>query len=202
MSENIPPTESAQPGKVRSWLGPAFLASLAINLFLIGLIAAPLVFHGYFRSGADYGPGPVPMPFLGMPHGGARTLPPDERAALREMMMRDFPAIKPFIAKANRARLELADTIGAEPYDIGKVKAAFDKVDSAQLEMAQATRAAMIEGFAKMTPAQRSRIAEAMRKQAMRHMERGRPGNAAGPAMAPPPSPDSPLPEDGNNPAP
>jgi uncharacterized membrane protein len=105
-----------------------------------------------------------------MMHREAANLPPGDRAMVRDMMVQEFPAIRPYIAKIDVARRDLAAAIASDPYDPGKVGDAFAKVDAAQADMIRATRAAMIEGFGKMKPAQRDRLAEVMRKQAERRL--------------------------------
>ncbi len=179
------PSASAKDN-ARRWLGPALLISLVINLFLVGLIAASVIHRAKMRGG-DAGPPPA---FFGMMHKGFSNLPPDDRAVMRNIMLHEFPIIRPYFAKIDQARRELAVTIGTEPFDAAKVTAAFAKVDAAQAEMIQATRSAMIAGFGKMSVEQRSRFADAMRKQSERRLNNGG-------EDAPPPPPPGPPPVDG-----
>ncbi len=166
------PTAGGAPwsDRARKWIGPALLISLVINLFLIGFVVAGLLFH---RSGPREEFGSVPPSFFRMLHRGADGLPADDRAAMRRIMIGEFPVIRPHFLKIEAARKALADVVGATPYDPARVKEAFARVDAAQAEMIAATRGAMIDGFEKMTQAQRERIAEMMRKQADRRMKGG-----------------------------
>ncbi|HEX7777526.1 MAG TPA: periplasmic heavy metal sensor [Parvibaculum sp.] len=181
---------SSTPAKdsARRWIGPALLISLVINLFLVGLIGAAMAHRPRLHQG-EFGP---PQPFFGMMHKGVAGLPPDDRAAVRDMMLHEFPIIRPYFARIDQTRRDLAVTIGTEPFDAAKVAAAFAKVDAAQAEMIQATRAAMIAGFGKMSPEQRGRIAAMMRKQADRRLGNG--------GQDGPPLPDGNMPPEGDLP--
>jgi len=178
-------TPAPAKDSARRWIGPALLISLVINLFLVGLIGAAIIHRPRMHNG-DFGP---PPPFFGMMHKGVAGLPPDDRAAVRDMMLHEFPIIRPYFARIDQARRDLAITIGTKPFDAAKVAAAFAKVDAAQSEMIQATRAAMIAGFGKMSPEQRGRVAAVMRKQAERRLGNG------GQDGPPPPDGDGPPPD-------
>ena len=157
MSDMTPPPA----GKAsRRWLGPAFLVSLAFNLFLVALIAVAFV-KG--PGGREFGPpprghGPALM------HGAFKELPEEDRQLIRRAMKEQFREIRPHIRRSQEARDELADALAAELYDEAAVRAAFDRMSAAMTAMSDAGRDAMIETFAKLTPEQRQRVAEAMRK--------------------------------------
>ena len=114
-SPEMPAAKSPRP-----WLGPALLASVALNLFLIALMAVPFVKgppEGE-RSGHHSG-----MP--GMYH-SLKDLPREDRQAMRQAMR----------------------------------------------EMTAVGRDAMLAGFAKLTPEQRRRVAQAMRDEGNRYKMR------------------------------
>ena len=158
-TNDIPPPAGKPP---RRWLGPAFLASLAVNIFLLGLISVPLFFR------------PPPGAGFGMPPGGAgpgmfhqsfKDLPEADRKAIRTTMLGYFPEIRPHLLAMREAKSELADAVAADPYDEAAVRAAFDKMDRAMKQMGEVGRDAMMAGFEKLSPEQRKRVAEAMRKE-------------------------------------
>jgi uncharacterized membrane protein len=190
MSE-LPVKEAQAPLAARRWVGPALLVSLVVNLFLVGTIATALIFGPPPPPGAE--PGHAPAPFFKMLHKGADGLPPGDRAAIRKIMVEQFPLIKPHIIAIETARRELADAVGAPTYDPAKVAAAFAKVDLAQAELSQAARDAMVQGFSRLTSEQRARVAETMRRRAERRFGPGGPGGR-GPDGPPPdgPPPDGP----------
>ncbi len=189
MSE-LPVNEAQVPRAERRWVGPALLLSLIINLFLVGTIAAALIIGPPSPPGAELGR--VPAPFFKMLHKGTDGLPPGDRAAMRKIMIEQFPLIKPHLAALEMARRELADALGAPSYDTARVTAAFAKVDTVQAEISQATRDAMIQGFSRLTPEQRARVAESMRRRAERHFGPAGPGGPEGPPPGGPEGPEGP----------
>ena len=156
MSDMTPPPS----GKAsRRWLGPAFLASLALNLFLVALIAVAFV-----RGPADRGFGLPRGHEPALMHGVFKELPEEDRQLIRRTMRERFREIRPHIRQSRKARDELADALAAQPYDEAAAHAAFDRMAAAMAAMSDAGRDAMMEMFAKLTPEQRQRMAEAMRK--------------------------------------
>lgn len=171
-------TRSPQPSssdRLRRWLGPALLISLAVNFVLIGMILTAMIVHRPQKHVDFRSP---PPSFFGMMKRGAADLPPGDRAAMRDIMVQQFPIIRPYFTKIELARRDLANVIAADPYDPEKVGAAFAKIDTVQAEMVRATRDAMIRGFGKMSNEQRTRLADAMRKQADRRLNKSRDGNS------------------------
>lgn len=159
--------ETSSEKNPRRWLGPALLGSLALNLFLVALMAVPLLMgpSGLDRRG--------PSGLMGMYH-SFKDLPHDDREAIREAMRGKFPAIRPHMRDMGAARTALADALAAEPYDEVAARAAFDTMDEAMREMTAVTRDAMLAGFAKLSPEQRQRMAQAMRESGERHNLRWR----------------------------
>ena len=160
---------SATPFMQKRWLGPVLLASLALNLFVVGLISAPLIFGHRFHVRQDepdmfteYLP---PSPDRLMRRGLA-ALDPRDRVAMRKMIMDAFPLIRPHIKDMKEAKRELADAIAAEPYDEPRIKAAFDRMDEAMVSTAKAARENMLKGLATMPAEQRKRMAKAMSQMA------------------------------------
>lgn len=167
-------------GPQRRWLGPAFLASLAVNIFLLGLISVPLFFRPPPGAGFGLPPGGVGP---GMFHRSFKDLPEADRKAIRRTMLGHFPEIRPHLLAMREAKSELADAVAADPYDEAAVRAAFDKMDLAMKQMGEVGRDAMMAGFEKLSPEQRKRVAEAMRKEERGHarrFERSGEGHGAG----------------------
>jgi len=156
----------------RGWVGPALLASLVLNLFLVGLLAGPMFFHRPpHKEMRVYGP---PSPFMGMLDRRTRSLPEDDRAAIRNIMVEQFPNIRPYFRKIGESRMALADALGGDPYDPEKVRAAFDDLDKAFGGMNKVLNESVIQGFSKLPADQRARIAQAMKEKVARRKENRR----------------------------
>lgn len=145
----------------RRWLGPAFLASVAVNVFLVALISAPLFFRPH---GGEFGPPPEGHG-AGMLHGAFKALPEEDKLVIRQTMKKNFREILPYMRESQAARDALTDAIAADPYDEAAVRAAFDDMSKAATAMTDMGRDAMLEAFARLTPEQRQRVAEAMREE-------------------------------------
>ena len=149
----------------RRWLGPAFLASLVINLFLVGLIASAIWMH---REPPRSHGGVMPF-FLG---GDRSDLSKEDRSAMRQMMRGQFKTVLPYLMEMDKSRADLAKVIGETPYDPIKVGEAFARVEQAQIEIGQTMREAMIKGFGEMSDAQRQRLAKVMEENAEHRWDR------------------------------
>lgn len=183
MSDVNMPGPAVAPAKRRRWLGPAFLVSLVVNLFLVGLIVSSFVAH----RPSMYGGGPFMM---GGIRGDLNDMSKEDRAFMRKIMVSQFKTIRPQIDEMNETRKALAEVVGETPYDPAKVSAVFDRMDQAQAAMARSMRAAMTKGFSEMSDEQRQRMSKAMAKGAERHWRHKR--NDKGGDDGPPPPPDGP----------
>lgn len=153
----------------KSWVGPALLASLVLNLFLVGLLLGPMLFHRPPpKEARAFG---MPSPFMGMLDRRSRSLPESDREAIREMMRAQFPNIRPYFPEIGEARIALADALASEPYDAEKIRAAFERLDKAFGGMSRALNESVIEGFSKLPADQRARIAQAMKEKAQRRKD-------------------------------
>ena len=153
---NTPTPDGKAP---RRWLGPAFLASVVVNVFLVALISVPLFFRPHDRG---FGP-PPDSHGPAMMHSALKALPEEDRQVIRRAMKEQFREIVPHIRESQAARDALTEAIAADPYDEAAVRAAFDDMSEAMTAMTEVGRDAMLDAFARLTPEQRQRVAEAMR---------------------------------------
>jgi len=163
-----PPAGSSAP---RSRLGVVLLISLIVNLFLIGIIATAMWKHGHDmdRRGGHGGP----MGFLFGDISGAKSdMTPEDRQALKQMMMGHFKAIRPQLDNVDTARKALGRAIAETPYNSEKVDAAFRAIEGAQLAVGADMRAVMVRGFGAMSDAQRQRLGKIMEANADRDWRR------------------------------
>jgi Spy/CpxP family protein refolding chaperone len=177
-----PPAAPARPP--RRWLGPALLASLIVNLFLIGLVTTAILHH---RDG-PHTRGHHSHSIFGLMRGDTSSLSKDDRAAMRKIMVGQFKTIRPQLVAMDEARKKLAAAVGATPYDPAKVSAAFAEIEAAQTAMGRTMRDAMIKGFGEMSDEQRQNISAAMLKKSSRHHWRRQKDSE----MSPPDAPDGP----------
>lgn len=160
-----PSARTATPIMQRPWAGPLFVTSLALNLFVVGLFSAPLIFGHRFHARPDdtrMFTEQLPPPPDRLMRRGLAALDPRDRVAMRKMVLDAFPAIRPRIKEMENAKRELAAAIAADPYDEPRIKAAFDKMDDSMVNTARAARESMLKGLSKMPAEQRKRMAQAM----------------------------------------
>ena len=179
----------------RRWIGPAFLVSLGINLFLAGMIATSAFSH---RGGPHGSGGPMGDMFGDM-RGAKSEMSQEDRKALRDIMVGQFKTIRPYLVEMDSARKDLATIVGATPYDPAKVKAGFDRIDAARSNVANVMSNAMIEGFGEMSDAQRQHLAAVMANNAERRWRRTNKGPDDGPDGGPD-GDDAPPPPPGDGP--
>ena len=160
MSET--PTQDLKSSKWNRWIGPALVASLAINIFLAGTLVPGLVRHVW--DGPDmYHGGPGMSGFaMRMP------LPPEAREMMREAMRQSFRENRQGFAEQREriraARLKLADAVEQDPYDPEATRAAFFELESSISGMTRNVQDAMVSAIGRLGAAQRAEIAETLRK--------------------------------------
>lgn len=131
-------------GKKASWLVGAAIASLCLNLFLVGMMAGgrmhdgwphgpggPGGFMGGFAGGMMGGGGPGMMPRLD-------DLPPEVRDLVKEKFAAEKPKFEAGRDAMKAARDKLAAAAAADPYDPAAFDAAFQEMQQAMLGMAEA----------------------------------------------------------------
>lgn len=167
------PDEKKKMSLQPNWLRPAFFTSLAFNLFVVGLLAAPLLLmpfkdhdrHGYDRDDREHGRermGEMPASPERMMRRGLAALDPADRKKMRAMVMESLPVIKQRVKEMRQAKIELTKAMSADPYDEAKLMAAFNNMDQALLNIGRAARESMMKALADMPAEQRKRMATAM----------------------------------------
>lgn len=128
--------------------------SLAANLFLAGLLGAPLLWG--------------PPHFHGGPEGGvermAHDLPPPDAERFRAAMALHQPERDRARRSMDDARMSLANTIGSTPYDEVAVRQAMRSWQSAWMDWSDQLGASMLSALASLSPDGRARLAEAGRR--------------------------------------
>jgi uncharacterized membrane protein len=150
---DISPETTTRPAKApRPWLMPAFLASLALNLAVVGLAAGMAIRGPQGIHGAD----PAR-------DGGFRALiqamPGDERRALGRDLWSHREQFRAGRAAMQSLRLELAAALTARPFDMAGVEAAFADQRQSLSRMAEQGFDAVIARIAGMDEAERAEFA-------------------------------------------
>lgn len=145
------------------WVGWVMIASLALNLFLAGVLGVRYWREQQWRSERAMTGGPIGRIAQGLPESGrtkVRAVIDSKRDQIRELS-RDY----------RRARGEAMQALAAEPFDRAKVDAAFAEARRRADAMSATMQAAMIEASAQLTPEERKAFRDRM---AERERERER----------------------------
>jgi len=185
-----PATSGDPPRKRNNWL----IASVALNLFLLGGIAGALLL------------GPPRGPFMdrGMPgegFGPGRMLSPAGREQLRKLHQEERDRLRPQLEALRAARMAMEAAFASEPFDRPAFAAAQQQMQAAEQGLTAAMGARVVKLAETLSADDRKAFAKAMGRLPM-----GPPGMAGGgpPGMGggdfrprgpmPPDSPDMPPP--------
>lgn len=153
-------------GTVPRRLAVALALSLAINLFLAGMMAAGWLADGDGESAAREGP----PPFL---RHGLAELDEGARPAVEEVRHRHAREIVRLTREMRAARRETRQALAAPELDRTRLDAAFEDLRRRSADAQTAIHAMMLEIAETLGPAQRKQFFERMRpRHLMRHRER------------------------------
>jgi len=154
----------------------ALMASLALNVLIIGAVAGTLLMgphhHGWRHHGFK-GAGLI---------GFARTLPPERSDILRKKLESDRAVLAPLRKEEHEAREAARTVLMTEPFDVEKFKAALSRAVDADEKEKRARMALFAETAASLTPEERRELHNWFEKR-RRHFRHDRD------ADAPPPPP-------------
>lgn len=133
------------------------IASLALNLLIIGLIGGGMISH---RLGRQYDLN------LGEPglRGFMHSLPKDRREALRASGEQARVALKPLRQAVRQARAEVDAAMTAIPFDPARVERSFNDLIAAETSVRRAGSSVLISAISQMTPEERTRFQKWRRK--------------------------------------
>lgn len=129
-------TETSQAGSARPAAGSrrlkyALIASLALNLLIIGAVIGTM--YGYGRHGPRIGhPRGEDFGLMGL----TRALPAERRKEIRKLLREDRTKLRPMFEDIRTARREAADKLAADPFD----RAALERAISAASDKERALR--------------------------------------------------------------
>ena len=153
-------TQGPPAGPDRSavrWLGIGLILSLAINAFIVGLIATKAVKQREVvrRAGA-----PALVDALGDSRRLLRALPKERRKELRGIVRSYRPKLKPHRDALDAARDKFEAVLRAEPTDQAALTLALDAIQNARFAMRDTGRAMLTDVLAAMTPDERRQVAD------------------------------------------
>lgn len=133
------------------WLYPVLIASLALNLLVIGAATGAMWSHrhGHHRLAGERG-------LLGF----VRELPNERQSKIREVLEAEREKLKPLRETARAKWAETNEVLGTEPFDKDKYKAALDRMNEAQMQVRATITDAMVDLAARLTPEERRVLKE------------------------------------------
>ena len=163
-------SQAPTPRRASLWL----LASLMVNMLLIGLFAGHLL--GGKGGRQDARSGPPPPGEAQIARSLVMTLDEDDRPAMRAALRSAMGGNRGSIRQMREARSKLASALRAEPYDAGAVASAFERMRSEELRFKTAFQEALAAQLETLTPQQRQALAERLEMRRA-HQRRGRRGH-------------------------
>lgn len=154
------------PGKPRNRMRILLVASLALNLLIVGLVAGAMLGghrdHGRDPALRDLGFGPF-----------IAALPPDDRAALRDALRREAGALR-----ANRAEMRaifdaFLSGLRADPFDAAALRRVVEDQQAKIGERQALGRELLWQRIEAMDSAERRAYADALQRKLRRKPPRG-----------------------------
>jgi uncharacterized membrane protein len=166
VSDVSPP--QAEKARGSRGLKYALIASLALNLLIVGAVAGTM-FYGFKHPAPRFGQGArEDFGLYGLTH----RLPEDRRKELRKQLRQDRKDFRPLVDEIATARREAADKLAAEPFDKAALEAAIANVASKEQALRQAAVNVFLGHAERLTPDERKTLAEWWRKRSERFQQR------------------------------
>lgn len=159
MSDVVTPPASEPPAKGSRRLKYALIASLALNLLIVGAVAGTM--YGFKKHPPRFGQGArEDFGLYGLTH----KLPEDRRKELRKQLRQDRVTFRPLIDEIGAARREAAEKLAADPFDKAALEAAIANVADKERALRQAAVGVFVGHAEKLTPEERRTLSEWWRK--------------------------------------
>lgn len=158
-AENGSETNARRP----RWLYPVLIASLALNLLIVGAATGAMWSHrhGHHRFGGERGL-----------FGFVRELPRERQTDIREVLEAEREKLKPLREAARTNWTESNEMLGTEPFDRDKYKASLDRMNEAQMKVRTAITDTMADLAARLTPEERRILKDWRQRKAHRWHKR------------------------------
>ena len=132
------------------------IASLALNLFLGGLIAGAMLLDG--RPGKDHHRGRRSF------WAAAEQLDPAQREAFRAVLRSEAEQARPRLQALRQARRDAAAAMAAEPYDPQAVRGALARARAEELALRAGVEDAVVSFAATLDQPDRAALGQALRR--------------------------------------
>jgi uncharacterized membrane protein len=152
-------SENQPENRRRRWILVGMIASLALNLFLAGVVGAWLVRPALFRPAA------APPVTLGLPADRlgeriARRLPPSDRPIIRDAFKNHEQEIRQRLEEWRNALQTSRRSLRADPFDPDAFTAAFNRAEDARNGYQRAVHQAVREAATAMSPEGRIKLTQ------------------------------------------
>jgi Spy/CpxP family protein refolding chaperone len=150
MTAGTTPSATPEATAPRRWTKVLFVASLAINLLVVGAIGAALI-------GAHRGVGLFGGPVVGSPNLLAflRTLPHERRDSIWHATASERKGLLPLRKELRRMRDDVHRAIVSEPFDQEKFAAAVKAFDETEARLRQSAQGLIVAVANRLTPDER-----------------------------------------------
>ena len=177
LPEPLPgPLPEPPPRRRRGWTRLLLVASLVLNLFLVGLLAGGRLAHGPI-GGFNPAAGPGFVPHL------VRSLPPAARDLAQERFADRRTEIRRQVVELRRQHRAIYRALTAERFDRAALEAALAEMRGQVADLQASIHRAMVEVADQLDAEDRRQMAETLRRLAGGH---GR-GRGPGQGREPPP---------------
>lgn len=160
MSDVSPSGTEPRPGGSRR-LKYALIASLAVNLLVIGTVAGSMIMHAF---------GPHP-PRFGHHRGEdfglmalTRTMPSERKKEIRKQLREERIKLRPLFDDIQAARRDAADKLAAEPFDRASLESAIAVASDKERTLRQEAVNVFLNQIERLSPDERRTLAEWWRK--------------------------------------
>ncbi len=135
--------------RVPRWIWVTLVASVSVNLLLIGLMAGAAWFR--HRAGGPFATAASPMGFI-------RMLPKERRDAIRSAAPEAFANMRPHWQAVRQARREADRLLTTEPFSAETFLAAHRRMIEADAAARRAASQILADTAARMTPEERAQM--------------------------------------------
>ncbi len=150
------------------------IASLALNVFGIGAIAAGAIISQDGRGGLFSHCRPPRFMGLPSPRELHAVLPDNDQIKLNQLLQANRAGFHQRLDALFAARQQVADAVRSEPFDRARLEAAFAALREREAAMAAGSQAWLADFIARIGPENRAKVAELLTR---RHQHRDKGSN-------------------------